>query len=66
VATRYRLYEFDYGEGTIKLKNRLCPRCGKVMARHSDRWTCGGCAFTIFERGGAGLEAPPRGHRRGR
>ena len=50
MATRHKLYEYDYEKGTIKLKNRLCPRCGKVMARHSDRWACGSCQFTIFER----------------
>ena len=50
MATRHKLYEYDYEKGTIRLKNKLCPRCGKVMARHSDRWACGSCQFTIFER----------------
>ena len=47
---RSRLYEYDYATGTIRLKNRLCPRCGRVMARHSDRWACGACGLTIFIR----------------
>lgn len=45
---RYQLYEIDYEKGVIKLKNKLCPRCGKVMANHKDRWSCGYCHYTIF------------------
>ncbi|RLF13748.1 MAG: 30S ribosomal protein S27ae [Thermoprotei archaeon] len=50
MAERHKLYEYDYSTGTIKLKNKLCPRCGKVMAKHSDRWACGACGLTIFTR----------------
>ena len=45
------LYEVDSVKGTIKLKNRKCPRCGNIMAYHKspvERWTCGSCAFTDF------------------
>jgi small subunit ribosomal protein S27Ae len=45
------LYEVDSGKGTIKLKNRKCPRCGNIMAFHKapvERWTCGSCSFTDF------------------
>lgn len=45
------LYEVDSEKGTIKLKNRKCPRCGNIMAFHKspvERWTCGSCAFTDF------------------
>jgi len=45
---RSQIYEVDYEKGTIKLKNKLCPRCGKVMANHKDRWSCGYCHYTIF------------------
>jgi small subunit ribosomal protein S27Ae len=45
------LYEVDSQKGTIKLKNRKCPRCGNIMAFHKspvERWTCGSCSFTDF------------------
>lgn len=45
------LYDLDPQKGTIKLKNRKCPRCGNIMAYHKspvERWTCGSCAFTDF------------------
>ncbi|MGD0177905.1 MAG: 30S ribosomal protein S27ae [Candidatus Bathyarchaeia archaeon] len=45
------LYEVDSEKGTIKLKNRKCPRCGNIMAFHKspvERWTCGSCSFTDF------------------
>lgn len=45
------LYEVDSQKGTIKLKNRKCPRCGNIMAHHKtpvERWTCGSCSFTDF------------------
>lgn len=46
-----KLYEYDYAKGLIKLKNKKCPRCGAIMASHSNpvkRWTCGGCSYTEF------------------
>ncbi|MEM1538259.1 MAG: 30S ribosomal protein S27ae [Candidatus Nezhaarchaeales archaeon] len=46
VAERHKLYEVDYEKGTIKLKNKTCPRCSKVMAKHADRWACGSCGYT--------------------
>jgi small subunit ribosomal protein S27Ae len=48
---RSQIYEYDYKTGTIRLKNRLCPRCGTVMAFHKagkPRWHCGKCNYTIF------------------
>jgi len=48
---RSSLYEYDYSTGKIKLKNRLCPRCGSVMAFHRvgrTRWHCGKCNYTLF------------------
>ncbi|MEM1542205.1 MAG: 30S ribosomal protein S27ae [Ignisphaera sp.] len=48
---RSSLYEYDYNIGEIKLKNRLCPRCGSVMALHKVgrvRWHCGKCNYTLF------------------
>lgn len=48
----WSLYEYNYETRAIKLKNRKCPRCGKIMARHSDppRWTCGACSYTEYIR----------------
>jgi len=49
----WRLYEYDYEKGTIKLKNKRCPRCGAIMAFHKQpvpRWMCGGCAYTEYVR----------------
>ena len=45
------LYEWDYNTGTIKPKNKKCPRCGSWMAHHlkpAERWHCGKCGYTIF------------------
>jgi len=45
------LYDVDADKGTIKLRNRKCPRCGSIMAFHKNpvqRWTCGSCSFTDF------------------
>ncbi|RLI29703.1 MAG: 30S ribosomal protein S27ae [Candidatus Hecatellales archaeon] len=48
----WTLYEYDYKTGAIKLKNRKCPRCGKIMARHNNppRWACGGCGYMEYIR----------------
>ena len=46
-----RTYEYDLDNWTIKLKNKKCPRCGKIMAYHESpkqRWTCGSCSYTEF------------------
>ena len=48
---RSELYEYDYEKGYIRLKNKLCPRCGSVMAHHKypvPRWHCGKCGYTEF------------------
>lgn len=44
-----QLYEYDYEENVIRLRNRRCPRCGNIMAHHRapvERWTCGSCHYT--------------------
>jgi len=46
-----QLYKYDYEKGEIALKNKKCPRCGSIMAFHSnptERWTCGSCSYTDF------------------
>ncbi|MEB3851766.1 MAG: 30S ribosomal protein S27ae [Desulfurococcales archaeon] len=45
------VYEYDYKTGTIRLKNKKCPRCGSIMAHHLkpvERWHCGHCGYTEF------------------
>ena len=38
--------------GRIRLKNRICPRCGSIMGYYKDaggeRWYCGKCHYTDF------------------
>jgi len=51
VAHVHKLYEYDYETGKIRLKNKKCPRCGRVMAHHLkpvERWHCGRCNYTEF------------------
>jgi small subunit ribosomal protein S27Ae len=39
--------------GAVKLTNRKCQRCGKVMAFHKNpqaRWSCGGCQYTEYAK----------------
>jgi len=46
-----KVYEYDSEKGTIKLRNRKCPRCGNIMAYHKApvrRYTCGSCSYTDF------------------
>ncbi|MCD6510095.1 MAG: 30S ribosomal protein S27ae [Thermoprotei archaeon] len=55
MASAHRRYEYDYATGTIRLKNRTCPRCGRIMAYHKEpvaRWYCGYCHYTEFLREG--------------
>ncbi len=43
------LYNYDYDNNTIKLRNKKCPRCGNIMAHHKkpvERWMCGNCNYT--------------------
>lgn len=50
---RSALYEIDYSTGTIRLKNKVCPRCGRVMAFHKQpvpRWHCGYCGYVEYVR----------------
>ena len=47
----HRLFTVDRKTGTIKLKNKKCPRCGSIMAHHFkpvERWHCGRCGYTEF------------------
>ena len=49
------VYEVDYNNWTIKLKNKKCPRCGSIMAHHKkpvERWHCGKCGYTEFIKAG--------------
>jgi len=49
----WSLYEYNYKTGKITLKNKKCPRCGKIMAHHKspvERWACGGCNYTEYIR----------------
>ncbi len=51
MAYVHKLYEYDYEKGTIRLKNKRCPRCGSIMAHHLkpvERWHCGKCGYTEF------------------
>lgn len=51
MAEVHERYEFDYSTGTVKLRNRKCPRCGSVLAHHLtpvERWHCGKCGYTDF------------------
>ncbi|OYT29284.1 MAG: 30S ribosomal protein S27ae [Thermofilum sp. ex4484_82] len=51
MSKAHERYKWNYEKGTIELKNRVCPRCGAIMAHHKtprERWHCGRCGFTIF------------------
>ena len=53
MAWRHKLYEYDYEKGTIRLKNKICPKCGRVMAFHKQpvpRWHCGYCSYVEYVR----------------
>lgn len=46
-------YELDPQRGVFRFKNKLCPKCGSVMAFHREsvpRWHCGKCGYTQFQR----------------
>lgn len=50
---RSRLYEVDAQRGLAKLRNRSCPKCGRVMAFHGKpfpRWHCGFCSYVEVAR----------------
>lgn len=49
-AKMHELYEIS-GEKLTR-KNKTCPKCGPsvFMAKHKDRWTCGQCGYTEFEK----------------
>jgi len=43
-----RIYKIDEKTGKIELDRPLCRRCGRVMAKHHNRYSCGYCGYTIF------------------
>ncbi|MBO3754518.1 MAG: 30S ribosomal protein S27ae [Candidatus Brockarchaeota archaeon] len=48
-----KYYEVDASKASVRLRNRKCPRCGRVMAFHKEvkpRWHCGACNYTEFQR----------------
>jgi small subunit ribosomal protein S27Ae len=48
---RLRGTMYEVSGSTAKLKNRKCPRCGSVMALHTNpvqRWVCGSCGLTEY------------------
>ncbi|MFZ8824703.1 MAG: 30S ribosomal protein S27ae [Desulfurococcales archaeon] len=50
---RSSLYIIDPSRGTIKPRNKLCPRCGSMMGYYKpggERWYCGKCHYTEFIR----------------
>lgn len=52
-SLRSSLYEVDPQRGVAKLKNRVCPKCGRVMALHRhpvQRWHCGYCSYVEIVR----------------
>ena len=42
---------FEISGNNATRKNKSCPKCGAgtFMAKHSNRWTCGQCHYTVFE-----------------
>ncbi len=45
------MYEIDLNTGSIRLKNKKCPRCGSIMGYYragGERWYCGKCRYTEF------------------
>ena len=51
MPTAHKRYEIDYSRKIFKFKNKLCPRCGVVMALHETpkkRFACGKCGYTEF------------------
>ncbi len=51
MATAHKRYNIDYLKGNVKLKNKICPRCGAIMAGHVTpvkRFACGKCSYTEF------------------
>lgn len=46
----YKFYKIN--NNSIERLKRECPRCGKgvYMAEHKDRYTCGRCGYTEFQK----------------
>ncbi len=48
IWTRYKIE----GGKLIRLF-KFCPKCGRPMATHKDRYSCGYCGYTEFKTAGA-------------
>ncbi len=46
----YKFYKVN--NNSVERTKRECPRCGKgiFMADHKDRYTCGKCGYTEFNK----------------
>ena len=45
----HTLYEIKGDK--VERKTKFCPKCDKVfMAKHANRFTCGKCHYTVFEK----------------
>lgn len=42
-----RTYKVE--DGKIIPLRKKCPNCGRYMAEHKDRYSCGYCGYTIFK-----------------
>ncbi|MGB9674871.1 MAG: 30S ribosomal protein S27ae [Nanopusillaceae archaeon] len=42
-----KLYKLEGGK-VVRLKKQ-CPRCGRFMGEHKDRYHCGYCGYTEFK-----------------
>jgi len=44
---------FELKDDSVSRKNKSCPKCGGgiFMAAHKDRFSCGKCGFTEWNRG---------------
>ncbi|BBL45273.1 30S ribosomal protein S27ae [Nanobdella aerobiophila] len=42
-----KLYRLE--SGRVERIKKICPKCGRFMADHKDRYTCGYCSYTEFK-----------------
>lgn len=45
---RWELYKIK--DGKLAIDNKICPKCGKFLAKAEDRYFCGGCKYTVFNK----------------
>jgi len=43
-----KLYKVEDNK-VVRLK-KICPKCGRFMAEHEDRYHCGYCGYTEFKQ----------------